>query len=51
LWWLGLDERTLVIGWPGGPWLVAGSGRAHVIPPGAVGPAVSAGPGEALEIG
>jgi len=51
LWWLGLDERTLVIGRLGVTWLVAGSGRAHVIPPGAAGPAVSGGPGESLEIG
>ncbi len=49
--WLGLDERTLVIGCPGGPWTVAGAGRAHLIPPGATVPAMSAGPGERLPIG
>jgi cyanophycinase-like exopeptidase len=49
--WLGLDERTLVIGRPGGAWVVAGAGRAHVFPPGAAGPAVSGGPGERLSIG
>lgn len=49
--WLGLDERTLVIGRPGGPWTVAGAGRAHLIPPGAAAPTVSAGPGERLPIG
>jgi cyanophycinase-like exopeptidase len=32
--WVGLDERTLVIGRPGGEWTVAGSGRAHRIGPG-----------------
>jgi cyanophycinase len=29
--WLGLDERTLAIGRPGGPWRVAGAGQARVI--------------------
>ena len=29
--WLGLDEQTLVIGRPGGPWRVAGRGRVHVL--------------------
>jgi hypothetical protein len=28
--WLGLDERTMVIGRPGEAWRVAGGGRAHV---------------------
>jgi cyanophycinase-like exopeptidase len=46
--WLGLDERTLVIGRPGDTWTVAGAGRAHVIHPGATGPALSVGAGEAL---
>jgi cyanophycinase len=31
--WLGLDERTMVIGRPGAPWLVAGAGLARVIGP------------------
>jgi hypothetical protein len=46
--WLGLDERTLIIGRPGTPWTVAGAGRAHVILPGAIAPALSVGAGEAL---
>jgi cyanophycinase len=49
--WLGLDERTLVIGRPGEPWAVAGAGRAHVIPPGAGRPTASAGDGETLALG
>src|SRR6188472_3726142 len=31
--WLGIDEQTLVIGQPGGPWLVAGRGRVRVLGP------------------
>jgi cyanophycinase len=45
--WLGLDERTLAIGPPGGPWTVAGAGRAHVFAPGGTTP-VSAAAGERL---
>ena len=51
--WLGLDERTLVIGRPGGTWTVAGRGRAHLAPVRAAGvDAVtrSAGPGESLQL-
>jgi cyanophycinase-like exopeptidase len=48
--WLGLDERTLVIGRPGGTWMVAGAGRAHLILPGAAMPSMSAGAGEALAL-
>lgn len=33
--WLGLDERTLVVGRPGEAWTVAGAGRVHLLPPGA----------------
>jgi cyanophycinase-like exopeptidase len=43
--WLGLDDRTLVIGRPGGTWTVAGAGRAHVIPAGRSSPTASAGHG------
>jgi hypothetical protein len=48
--WLGLEERTLVIGRPGGAWKVAGVGRAHVIDPGAAMPSRSAVAGEALRL-
>ena len=48
--WLGLDERTLVIGRPGNTWTVAGAGRAHVIPPGAIAPMRSVGAGEVLAL-
>jgi cyanophycinase len=48
--WLALDERTLVIGRPGGTWTVAGSGRAHVIAPGAPSASRSAAPGEVLAL-
>jgi cyanophycinase len=48
--WLGLDERTLVIGRPSGTWTVAGAGRAHVIHPGAATPSMSAGAGEVLAL-
>ena len=48
--WLGLDERTLVIGRPGGTWTVAGSGRAHVIAPGAASASRSAAAGEVLAL-
>lgn len=46
--WLGLDERTLVIGRPGGPWRVAGAGRARVVP--ATGEATSTGDGGLLTL-
>jgi len=48
--WVGLDERTIVIGRPGGTWRVAGAGRAHVFLPGADEPSASAGDGETLAI-
>lgn len=48
--WLGLDERTMLIGRPGGEWHVAGGGRAHLIPPGADLPSTSAGPGDRLTL-
>jgi len=48
--WVGIDERTVVVGHPGGRWRVAGAGRAHVIPPGADRPSASAGDGETLSI-
>ena len=48
--WLGLAERTLVIGGPDTGWQVAGAGRAHVIPPGADRAASSAGPGERIDL-
>jgi cyanophycinase len=48
--WLGLDERTLVIGRPGGSWTVHGAGRAHVIPPGAAEPTDAAGNGDSLSL-
>jgi cyanophycinase-like exopeptidase len=46
--WLGLDERTLVIGPPGGPWTVRGQGRAHLVPPGGAQPVASAANGASL---
>lgn len=49
--WLGLDERTLVIGRPGPggvDWRVVGPGRAHLVPAGAAQPVASAGDGETL---
>jgi cyanophycinase len=48
--WLGLDERTLVIGRPGGTWTVAGTGCARVIRPGASAPAIEVGIGGALSL-
>ncbi len=48
--WLGLDDRTLVIGRPGGTWSVAGAGRAHVIPAGRSSPIASAGHGAPLPL-
>jgi len=54
LWWLGLDEQTLVIGRPGGTWRVAGRGRAHVMhaggKPGDEGD-VTAGAGGSIRLG
>jgi cyanophycinase len=47
--WLGLDERTLVIGRLHGRWTVHGAGRAHLVPPGATGPTGSAADGESLD--
>lgn len=49
--WLGLDERTLVIGPPDGPWTVHGAGRAYLILPGAAEPTASAADGEPLAAG
>jgi cyanophycinase len=47
--WIGLEERTLVIGRPGsGAWRVAGAGRAWLLRPGSDEPSASAGPGEAF---
>ena len=48
--WLGIDERTLVIGRPGETWTVAGVGRAHVIHPGAASPSREATAGEMLAL-
>jgi cyanophycinase-like exopeptidase len=48
--WLGLDERTMLIGRPGSAWQVAGAGRAHLVPPGADAPTATAGHGEALTL-
>ena len=49
--WLGLDERTLVIGRPGETWTVAGAGRAHVIAPGAASAVeIGRGTGEVLAL-
>jgi len=33
--WIGLEERTMVIGRPGESWRVEGAGRAYLLPPGA----------------
>jgi cyanophycinase-like exopeptidase len=47
--WLGLDDRTLVIGVPGrGGWRVAGPGAARLFAPGATEPAAIARHGETL---
>jgi cyanophycinase-like exopeptidase len=48
--WLGLDDRTLVIGRSGETWTVAGAGRAHVIPAGRSSPAASAGHGGTVRL-
>ena len=48
--WLGLDERTLVIGRPGGTWTVAGRGGPTSIDPGSASPARSAVAGEVLAL-
>lgn len=48
--WLGLDERTLIIGRPGGTWTVEGAGHAHVIHPGTAGSGVPAGAGVVLAL-
>ena len=47
--WVGLDERTLVIGRVGEPWVVAGAGRARVVAAGR--PETIATSGERLELG
>jgi cyanophycinase len=47
--WLGLDERTLVIGRPGEPWRVAGAGRARVRAPDGTG--TEAGDGGVIGLG
>ena len=44
--WVGLEERTMILGRPGGDWLVAGKGRAYLLPPGTDVPSLSAGHGE-----
>ncbi len=44
--WVGLEERTMIIGRPGGDWRVVGTGRAWLLPPGADEPSLSAGHGE-----
>ena len=49
--WLGLDERTMVIGPPNGPWTVHGAGRAQLVPPGAREPTTSAANGASLAPG
>ncbi|HEY4189161.1 MAG TPA: Type 1 glutamine amidotransferase-like domain-containing protein [Candidatus Limnocylindrales bacterium] len=49
--WIGIDEQTLVMGRPGETWSVAGRGRIHVVPVGALEPALVAGPGAAVPIG
>lgn len=46
--WLGLDERTLVIGPTDGPWTVHGAGRALLVLPGASGPSTAATNGGSL---
>jgi hypothetical protein len=48
--WVGLDERTLVIGRAGGPWVVRGAGRAHLLPAGSDEVGTSAGAGEAFPL-
>lgn len=40
--WIGLDEQTLVIGRPGETWTVAGRGRMHLVPAGALEPTLVA---------
>jgi hypothetical protein len=50
--WIGLEERTLVIGRPAdAEWRVAGAGRARLLPPGHDVATADAGPGEALPFG
>jgi cyanophycinase-like exopeptidase len=50
--WVGLDERTLLIGRPGdGAWRVAGVGQVHLVPRGANDAVLSAGHGAEVEVG
>jgi cyanophycinase len=49
--WIGLDEQTLVLGRPGGTWTVAGRGRVHLVPAGALEPTLVAHHGMAVSLG
>ena len=49
--WIGIDEQTLVIGRPGETWKVAGRGRVHVVPLGALEPTVVARTGGSIVLG
>jgi cyanophycinase-like exopeptidase len=46
--WIGIDEQTVAIGRPGERWTVAGRGRVHLVPPGALEPTVEAAAGAAI---
>jgi cyanophycinase len=46
--WIGLDERTLVIGRPGGVWRVAGAGTARAYAPGQSGATTTGGHGATI---
>jgi cyanophycinase-like exopeptidase len=48
--WVGLEERTMILGRPGGDWRVAGTGRAWLLPPGSDEPSLSAGNGETIAL-
>ena len=47
--WLGLAEQTLVLGPPGGTWMVVGRGRARVLAPDGT-ELATVGPGEPLRL-
>ena len=49
--WIGLDEQTLVIGRPGETWTVAGRGRLHLVPAGALEPTLVAHHGMTVTLG
>ncbi len=49
--WIGIDEQTVVIGRPGETWTVAGRGRLHLVPAGALEPTLVAHHGMVISLG